>query len=257
MTCDRPAGHRHGTTDAHSEGCRCPDTLAVHDFRMAKKRRRHRQQQLGLYTPDVLIDAGEVRAHIKKLVKAKNRPERIAEIAGVSLSGLNKIRSGTGKVRTSTAERILAFQGDIAASVRAGDVPALATTRRLQALAALGHTAVAIAEYATVPADTKDRASYLRSRASLLKRIRSGEHKGTDPQIEADVIRAYDALWNAAPDRSHKNRAAGSTLMAKRAAQMGWLPPMYLDDDRMGDPSYKPRIPYLTRHNDAQELIPR
>lgn len=252
--CHRPAGHRTGSTDTYAEGCRCPDSLAAHEFRLAKNRRRYRQINQGTYTPDSSVDPEPVRAHLRRLLRRGHLVTGIAAATGVApRTVLSVLYDGRESCRNSTAEALLAFKGDPVAAVYSDNVPALATQRRLRALAAIGHTVPAVAALAPVPAG-QDPAGWAKARASTLNRIRHGDHTGTSPTIEADTAAAYDALWNQPPDRSSRGQRAAVTALMRRAASEGWLPPMYLDDDRMADPSYRPRIPYNARH-DEKDLL--
>lgn len=96
-------------------------------------------------------------------------------------------------------------------------VPGLATRRRLQALAAIGWDNTAIGNLVGV--DHSAVAQW--GRTALVK-----------PDTERRVHELYDRLW----------RTPGPSEQARRiAARKGYLPPLWWDDDRIGDPDYDPR----------------
>lgn len=247
MACDLTEPHRTGSTDAYSAGCRCPDSLHAHDFRLAKNRRRYRQINDGTYTPDSSVDREPARQHLRQLQEDGHLITSISASTGIAVRTLlSVLHSKRPRCRSSTAETILAFTGDPVAGVYADNVPALATMRRLRALARIGHTVPAVAALAPVP-EGKEPAAWAKSRASTLNRIRHGDHTGTSATIDADTASAYDALWNQPPDRSSRGQRAVVTALMRRAEAEGWLPPMAWDDDRMHDPTYTPDRELVTQ----------
>lgn len=249
--CPLTEPHTTGSLEDHWAGCRCPKTVSVHRIRLDMDARRKYATAMGRYTPDRVVDAAETVAYLKKLWKAGYLPVRIAEATGVPEDTMRSIfRSGRTKIRQSTATAILGYVPDPAHIARAGHVNALPTVRRLRALTALGHNCMSIAHLAPVPAG-KDPVKYRRARAHLLKRLRHGDYKTTNPTAEADTAAAYEALWNREPDRSTRAQNAAATNAVRIARANGWLPPMYWDDDRLADPSYTPRIPFDSRYGDT------
>lgn len=95
-------------------------------------------------------------------------------------------------------------------------VPAHGTRRRLQSLAYMGHTLVAIAIEAGVNKET-------------LRHARAGRHKYVTPTVADAVRRVYDLWWNT---------DGGSVVAKRQAADPAncWPPPMWWDDDKIDDP---------------------
>jgi hypothetical protein len=93
-------------------------------------------------------------------------------------------------------------------------VPAHGTRRRLQSMAYMGHTLVAIAAEAGVNVET-------------LRHARAGRHKHVTPTVANAVRRVYDLWWNT---------DGGSVVAKKQAIEHSWPPPMWWDDDKIDDP---------------------
>jgi hypothetical protein len=117
-------------------------------------------------------------------------------------------------------------------------VTAIGTTRRLQALVAIGYNQESLCELTGID----------RSAMSLLVR-------GRIPRIRtatADaVIAVYDSI-SMTPGPSHPARA--------RAHRKGWAPPLAWDDDHIDDPDARPdigkhhRVTYVERYRELREL---
>lgn len=117
-------------------------------------------------------------------------------------------------------------------------VDAIGTTRRLQALVAIGYNQEQLCEI--VGTD--------RSSLSLLIR-------GKIPRIQIKtaqmVTEAYDRI-SMTPGTSHAARA--------RAHRKGWVPPLAWDDDEIDDPTARPdigkhhRVTYTERYRELREL---
>jgi len=58
-----------------------------------------------------------------------------------------------------------------------------------------------------------------------------------NPGTAAAVVRAYDELWDVAPDTSTARRAADAAHARQRAEAEGWPPPLAWDDDDIDDPA--------------------
>lgn len=111
-------------------------------------------------------------------------------------------------------------------------IDATGTHRRIQALSALGHTYDAIA-HACFWAERRNVSDVL---------TRSTVQPGTRDRVTA----AYDQLSMKVPPPSRAR-----TLARSRAARLGWLPPLALDDDRIDDPTYRP-TKHLSRADRAR-----
>jgi hypothetical protein len=143
--CTHPqARHRHGTRAAYvKDRCRCPDCTAANT---AASRTVARERIYGRWHP--YVDAAPVREHIAGLRAAGIGVERIAHLAGLSVSHIRQLaehgRDGlpaTQRVRPNTATRVLSIDvGDPSRAPRSR-IDATGTRRRLQALVAIGWTA--------------------------------------------------------------------------------------------------------------------
>src|SRR5918997_111026 len=147
--CNHPqARHRHGTRAAYvKDRCRCTDCTAANT---AASRSVTRERVYGRWQP--YVDAGPVREHIAALRAAGIGVERIAHLAGLSVSHIRELAEHsygdspiTRRVRPDTAARVLGVgMGDPGGAPR-GRVDAPGPRRRLQALIALGWTAKLLA----------------------------------------------------------------------------------------------------------------
>lgn len=98
--------------------------------------------------------------------------------------------------------------------------PAIATTRRLQALAVAGFSALAIAE------EMGTERSYIRD-------LWRGERTRVFTRTHVSVERLY-VEWGG--------RDGDSTITAARAKSAGWAPWWAWDDDTIGDPDARPNL---------------
>ncbi len=139
--CTHPrARHRHGTRAAYvKDRCRCPDCTAANT---AASRTATRERIYGRWHP--YVDASPVREHIATLRAAGIGVERIAHLAGLSVSHIRELAErdhgdsrGTQRVRPSTATRILGIGINDASRAPHSRIDATGTRRRLQALQAL------------------------------------------------------------------------------------------------------------------------
>jgi hypothetical protein len=114
--CTHPqARHRHGTRAAYvKDRCRCAACTAANT---AASRIATRERIYGRWRP--YVDAGPVREHIAALRAAGIGVERIAHLAGLSVSHIRELAedgrgdsSATRGVRPSTATRIMAIAID-------------------------------------------------------------------------------------------------------------------------------------------------
>jgi hypothetical protein len=101
--CTHPRGrHRHGTRAAYVKNrCRCLDCTAANT---AASRTATRERIYGRWHP--YLDAGPVREHIAALRAAGIGVERIAELAGLSVSHIRQLAEyGCGDSRTTQRVR--------------------------------------------------------------------------------------------------------------------------------------------------------
>lgn len=244
--CPLTGPHRHGSSDDHRTGCRCPDTMRAHRLRLGVQARRARLVAMGVAEYDVLVDPGPARERVEQWLTDGVLAQHILRGTGIPQDTLGRIRRREGMIRKSTAEAILAWTPAPAHRVKEHHVPALGTMRRLRALAALGHTTAAIAALIAplAPPDT------VPTSATTLSRIRAGTRTATTPRVRTEVIHAYDTLWDRQPPGGTHAQVRAAGRARSLATEGRWPAPMYLDDDRMEDPSYHPRTPYGPRTTD-------
>lgn len=161
------------------------------------------------------VPAERVARHIRRLRKAGVGMTTLAAVAGTTQQTVYEIVNGRRKwVTLRVARAILAVTADAAFSV-----PALGTTRRIHALAALGWT-------------------YKRIGATAgLSPQRVGQIVAQDrvvPATAAAIAAAYDELSMRLGPSDHARR---------RARGAGHLPPLAWDDERIDDPTYQPGQP--------------
>ena len=157
------------------------------------------------------IDSAEVRDHIAALNRAGMSLESIAADAAMSLYGVQLVLTGK-RVQKGTADRILRIPlgGD-------GLVPALASRRRLHALAAIGWPLSTIAPRIGVsPKHISDVFAHERIRADKARRVQA----------------VYEELWNT---------DGPSDASRRRAQRRGWAPPLAWDDETIDDPAAQPQ----------------
>lgn len=183
-------------------------------------------------------DPEPARRHIADLRARGVTHAGIADAAGLSTNVITSIRDGQPTIRVEVARRILAVDlaDIIARSNRWGFVPAIGSRRRIQALLAIGWRHGDITP--------RIRANGARTHSQLVL-----HQAGTSvARVTADAVRAvYDELW-ATP--------GPSTATRKRAAALGYAPPMAWDDDTIDDPAATPAgIPTTRPRTDPDEWL--
>ena len=129
----------HGTRGCYQRGCRLPE-CELANYRYGKQLGLDHAQ--GVYREQ---DTTEARTHMEKLFALKWRQADIARATGISTSLISLIANGQKATSAANVAAILAVP--ITPVVRPGPqarVPAIGSTRRLRALATLGHTWVSL-----------------------------------------------------------------------------------------------------------------
>ena len=213
-----------GTYAAYKiDGCRCYPCSAAQS---AYWDTQQRAIAAGTWRP--FVDAREVREHLAVLSANGIGWRHAARLAGLSTSTVSKLLHGTRdrapstKVRTSTAEALLALRPSIGVAADHAVVDGTGFRRRLQALIARGFTR-----------------TYLAARLGMTP----ANLRLTSPRVLAKTHRAacdlYDELWNRDPVASgiaaHRARRA-----REYAAARGWPPPAAWDDEAIDDPRARP-----------------
>jgi AraC-like DNA-binding protein len=240
--CTHPqARHQHGTRAAYvKDHCRCTDCTAANT---AASRTATRERIYGRWQP--YVDAGPVREHIAVLRAAGIGVERIARLAGMSVSHIRDLAAqrrgdstATRRVRPSTATRILAIAIDDAHLAQYSRVDATGTRRRLQALIAIGWP-------------TELLAAQLGRRPNSLCRSMTGE--SVTARTAHDVATLFEQLWNNRPPRTTSEQRAAADAARAHAAGRGWLPPLAWDNIDT-DPTPPPGTASASQRNDVDEI---
>ncbi|MEU2180264.1 hypothetical protein [Streptomyces thermolilacinus] len=219
----------HGTLSrGRVHGCKCePCRTVSRDYMRA----RYRLQAYGRWQP--YVDAEPVRAHIAMLRSfgiGHPRIRVLANLSGGHMTSLLYGRSGgrppSRRVRTATADRILAVRPQLEAVAPAALVDGTGTRRRLQALVAVGWPQ-----------------SELARRLDLHKNTVNDQVNETVPTAYARTVLAvrdlYEQLWDVVPETD-----GVETRWAAEARQLaqgrGWVPPAAWDDDYIDSPAAVP-----------------
>lgn len=219
----------HGTPARYSHGrCRCDP---CREAAATAARHRYRMIAYGQWQP--FTDAAPVREHVRALQAQGLGWQRIAELAGVAsptVSSLLYGRAGrppTRKVRTATAEALLAFRPSLDDLPPSAPVDAAGTRRRMQALAAAGWSAQRLAAHLGV------------DRAYVGRIIR-----GDNPRVTAATARTvrglYDELWNRPPPEGTRWEKVAAARARNHARRQGWPLPAAWSDDEIDDPAARP-----------------
>jgi hypothetical protein len=247
-TAVREAPHHRNLTCVKQYRCRRPACLA----RSANyDRTRNRLVAYGRWKP--LIDAEPVRQHIRMLSTYGIGWQRLCRLAGVANGGVSRILYGaphegsgpTKRVRTTTADKILAIKPSLEHLAPGARVDGTGTRRRLQALVANGW-----------PQMRLGRELGIKHHRLIWDQIR----KDT---VSADTARKvrdlYEQLWNVNP--ATRGVPPRYIEQAKKvAAANGWVPPAAWDDDYIDSPAATPDLGdevdrYTAIAEDARWLI--
>lgn len=222
----RPARHECPTGEGHEHtvdgcwtlhGCRCG--TCTHDRKMERQRRRSRLRAYGQENRirEYRVDAAPARDTLLRLLGAGHGLERIAAAACVHPSALTNLRYGRRGARAGEAQRTVSKRIAQALAqvnpdlITSGIVDATGTTRRLQALVAMGHT-------------QSELAAALGREVGNLSPIVIG-HRHTVTEGTRDAVRVlFDALWDQHPEGWIHDRAR------RLAARRGWRSPLAWDD---------------------------
>ncbi|WP_326739103.1 hypothetical protein [Streptomyces sp. NBC_01022] len=200
-----------GTRSGSRPPCRC--NRCIRGNRLAGIRR----ERVRLAGQSNLIPVPVLAAHIKVLQDSGLSQCAIARAAQVAQSTISNISNG--KLRScqrSKGERILAVQAGIHDATSERSV--LGSARRLQALYAIGHGALAISKRFDI-------------NHSTISQIVNGRYRLINGSVAVRVQGIYDQL-SRTPGPSKKARA--------RAAACAWAPPAAWDDEALDDPAAAP-----------------
>ena len=194
------------------------------------RRRYHARRRLlierGQWQP--LADAAPVREHARKLQQAGMSGAQIAVKARLSKHVVSHLIYGEReRISPQTAAAILAVELPPARPARTGQEPAVASARRLQALAVLGWSPPVLA-------------GRLGMYPASVRRIRDGERDDVETATAAAITALYRELWNQVPPAATKAERIAAGKVSRHAARSGWVPAAAWDDDEIDDPAATP-----------------
>jgi len=223
----------HGTPARYGYGrCRC---ALCRQAAAAEVRHRRRLKAYGQWQP--FTDAAPVREHVRSLKAAGLGWPRIARLAEVSPSTVSSLLYGRGgrppttRIRTTTAEALLAVRPGLDVMAPTARVDATGTRRRLQGLVAVGWPQRRLAD--RLGKDPTEIGLILHGRKSRVA------------AATALAVRALCRDLRALPPatRSPHERAAATNARNAAAARC-WLPLAWWDDDPgphcIDDPDARP-----------------
>lgn len=220
----------HGTLSRHKHHrCKCPAcTKAGRDY----MNMRSRLMAYGRWQP--YVDAEPVRAHIRMLSSFGIGIQRTRVLAGMSNGSLCRLLYGRGergpsrRIRTETADRILAIKPSIDAAAPCALVDGTGTRRRLQALVAVGWPQIELARRSGLDKITINDQLHLTSTTAY----------GSTARTVRDL---YDEMWNVNPcTRGVAKRWVNEARTL--ATSNGWVPPAAWDDDYIDSPAATPDV---------------
>lgn len=190
------------------------------------------------------VDAAPVRAHVNMLIVAGLGTRRIEELSGVSRTSIRQMLNGrpergTGpskKVLASTAERIQAIPIPKERHELAADnqpILAVGTTRRLQALVAIGYTQSYLAGRMGMDPTNATELLYGKRHCVSARRAR----------VVADLYNELSTMPPTDPKANRPVRGAPQGWAQRsrdRARQLGWADPFAWEDEDLDDPDARP-----------------
>ncbi|MFD5875657.1 hypothetical protein [Streptomyces sp. NPDC060322] len=216
---------QHGERRCYLHGCRRPECLNAHYRYMSRLNLEHSRGQKRR------VDAAPVTAHLNLFIEAGWKQAQIERATGVNHRTLGPLLAGTyPRVHATTARKVFALEvGPPPVDL---DTDATGTTRRLQALVAIGHNYPAIAAAVGIHKDA-------------LGVVARGGRTSVRVTTAQAVARAYKKL----------SRTAGASIRARaQAAELGWHGPLAWDDATIDDPAAEPESDTGTDHLPRNEL---
>ncbi|WP_329330819.1 hypothetical protein OIU81_03200 [Streptomyces sp. NBC_01454] len=167
---------QHGQRACYLRGCRRPECAAAHkryckeyDLRVHREGRRN-------------IDATPAAEHLKQLASQKWTQEGLAKAIGCGTHTVCSLLNGNQKkIRPETAARILAFQPTPNVEPGGYWTDSTGTTRRLRALAAIGHPLYQVADAVGIDHGT-------------IRPIAAGTRQKVSKALASRVARLYATL---------------------------------------------------------------
>jgi transcriptional regulator with XRE-family HTH domain len=206
---------------------------------------RTRQKAYGRWET-LYVDADPVRAHVQALRAAGVGSRKLNELSGVSRTSITALMTGrpfrgTGpsrQVYKATADKLLAVPVPSGYHGRAlgANIGGCGTTRRLQALVAIGYTQHTLCRFLGI-SDTN------------ASKLFTGRQTRVTTATAARVAELYDGLsMTPGPSQPARNRAK----------KLGWPPPLAWDD--IDDPDENPdlgaaeKVSFADRYLELRDL---
>lgn len=170
------------------------------------------------------VPAEPARAHLQQLFEHGAGWNQLTEATGLTHATMARLRSGAyRRLHRTTAEAILAIRpGDCQSPRRS--VPAVGSIRRLQALAAAGHSTTRIAQESGLHVDA-------------IKRIT----RGAGDTVAASTADAISKVYGSLAHTPAAGDKRGIARARNRAAAAGWPDPTWWEDyGRIDDPGFDP-----------------
>ncbi|OZD48606.1 hypothetical protein CH252_18945 [Rhodococcus sp. 06-1477-1B] len=175
-----------------------------------------------------------VAAHVAYLQGFGYTYAQIARAAGVNEgTPLRLVRNRLKFVQIHVGRSLLAVRPNISHLDLHTKIPARGVHRRLQALATQGWSIAAVADHIGA---SRSHLSHLAWNA------------GVTVRNHLLIAKAYEQLWKAAPPSRDKWEARTILRTRKRAANLGWIPPLAWDDIDYDD---APQQPEPSAENDV------
>jgi hypothetical protein len=227
--------------------------------RIRRSRSRYtnkRQAAIDSGTWEPFTDPGPARDHMRAVMTVTGiTANAYANISGVNCTTVTAVLGGgKSKIRTVSAEKLLAVTADVVAETATdARVDATGTRRRLQALTVQGWGLPEIAR--------RTGANY-----SNLAMTRAGGKKTVAASTRRAVAAAYEALRTLEPPCGTKGERMAAGRSRALAGREGWAAHWAWDDDSVDDPGARPaegwrRCPERKRRDsaglaaDARELF--
>lgn len=226
--CQHDDRHPHGDRVRYViDKCRCRPCRDAASKYARDLDRRH------LYGKPTYVNAEPARSHVQSLQAQGMGWKRVARAAGINTSVMWKLLYGdpsrpqapSRRIRPATEAAILTVRLNLAGGAK---VDSTGTTRRIQALVAIGWSQSKIAARLGV------------TPANFLN-LSHGRTGVTTARAKA-VADLYDELWNTAPPRAGHRDEGAYTRSVRYAALAGWAVPMAWDEDTINNPDAVPDL---------------
>lgn len=231
-TAAQPAeAFEHGDPRRYRRGCRCTKCKAGANRSNIKNRYLRQTGRATMRPADRAAD------HLLRLRSAGLKDQAIRERTGICPDVMYRILRREGVIHTRTETRILRVPVPVAEgpSGSRAYIPGHGTVRRLRALVAAGWYQAELARR-------------LGKQKENLKQIIDRGEDGQVAQYVAEQVRALYTELHDQRAEDHGIPARFADRARKLAADRGWAPPGYWDDDDLDNPDFKPATEATPRY---------